>query len=162
MRRLCPNCEELLKPTSNPEVGLCSGCGWSGHYWRAIKELPPTVAPKMGNTRFFLQQPQMKGNPMNNDIRDSVSRLGQINPANLDAASAELTILLASLRKEVETKTSVVNAADSADPAYNSAAGDLMGLLQLTQVAVDSKTELGKLATAAGKAVSRVLKKAPK
>jgi len=48
MRKLCPNCEELLKATSNPEVGQCSGCGWSGHYWRAAKEptLPPVV-PKM-------------------------------------------------------------------------------------------------------------------
>ena len=37
VRKLCPNCEELLKPTSNPEVGQCSGCGWSGHYWRAAR-----------------------------------------------------------------------------------------------------------------------------
>ena len=48
MRKLCPNCEELLKPTSNPEVGQCSGCGWSGHYWRAAKEPSlPTTLPKM-------------------------------------------------------------------------------------------------------------------
>jgi len=48
MRKLCPNCEELLKPTSNPEVGECSGCGWSGHYWRAAREPAlPTDTPKM-------------------------------------------------------------------------------------------------------------------
>ena len=48
MRKLCPNCEELLKPTSNPEIGQCSGCGWSGHYWRAAKEPAlPTVTPKL-------------------------------------------------------------------------------------------------------------------
>jgi DNA polymerase III epsilon subunit-like protein len=48
VRKLCPNCEELLKPTSNPEVGQCSGCGWSGHYWRAAKEPAlPTVTLKM-------------------------------------------------------------------------------------------------------------------
>ena len=48
MRKLCPNCEELLKPTSNPEVGQCSGCGWSGHYWRAAKEPAlPETPPKM-------------------------------------------------------------------------------------------------------------------
>jgi len=99
---------------------------------------------------------------MTDDIRQSLSRLGQINPADLDPASAELTTLLAALRKEVETQTSVVNAADSTDPAYSTAASDLMGLLQLTQAAVDSRTELGKLAGAASKAVGRVLKKAPK
>ncbi len=48
MKKLCPNCEELLKPTSNPEIGQCSGCGWSGHYWRAAKEPAlPTVTPKL-------------------------------------------------------------------------------------------------------------------
>jgi len=96
------------------------------------------------------------------DIRQSLSRLGQANPADLDAASAELTALLATLRKEVENRTGVVNTADSTDPAYGAAASDLVGLLQLTQAAVDSRTELGKLASAASKAVGRVLKKAPK
>jgi len=48
MKTLCPNCEELLKPTCNPEVGQCSGCGWSGHYWRAAKEPSlPAATPKM-------------------------------------------------------------------------------------------------------------------
>ena len=48
MKKLCPNCEELLKPTSNPEVGQCSGCGWSGHYWRAASEPAlPAITPKM-------------------------------------------------------------------------------------------------------------------
>jgi hypothetical protein len=99
---------------------------------------------------------------MTTDIRQSLSRLGQINPADLDAASAELTALVTALRKEVETRTGVVNTADSTDPAYSAAASDLMGLLQLTQAAVDSRAELGKLAGAASKAVGRVLKKAPK
>jgi len=99
---------------------------------------------------------------MNNDIRQSLSRLGQINPADLDAAGAELTALVTALRKEGETCTGVVNTADSTDPAYSAAASDLVGLLQLTQAAVDAKTELGKLAAAASKAVGRVLKKEPK
>ena len=96
---------------------------------------------------------------MNNDIRESLSRLKQLNAADLDTASAELTTLLGALRKEVETQTSVVNAADSTDPAYSTAASNLVGLLQLTQAAVDSRTELGKLASAANKAVGRVFKK---
>jgi len=99
---------------------------------------------------------------MNNDIRESLSRLERLNAADLDTASAELTTLLGALRKEVETQTSVVNAADSTDPAYSTAASNLVGLLQLTQAAVDSRTELGKLANAASKAVGRVFKKTPK
>jgi oligoribonuclease len=48
VKKLCPNCEELLKPTANPEVGQCAGCGWSGHYWRAAKEpMLPAAPPKM-------------------------------------------------------------------------------------------------------------------
>jgi len=48
VRKLCPNCEELLRPTSNPEVGQCSGCGWTGHYWRAAKEPAlPIVTPNL-------------------------------------------------------------------------------------------------------------------
>jgi oligoribonuclease (3'-5' exoribonuclease) len=48
VKKLCPNCEELLRPTGNPEVGQCSGCGWSGHYWRAARELAlPATPPKM-------------------------------------------------------------------------------------------------------------------
>ena len=99
---------------------------------------------------------------MNSDIRESLGRLGQVRIADLAGIDNELTILLTALRKEVETQTSVVNTADSTDPAYSTAAADLVGLLQLTQAAVDAKNELGKLAAAAGKAVSRVLKKAPK
>jgi hypothetical protein len=99
---------------------------------------------------------------MTDNIRQSLTRLGQIRCADLTATDDELAVLLAALRKEVETRTSVVNAADSTDPAYSAAASDLVGLLQLTQATVDSRTELGKLASAAGKAVGRVLKKAPK
>jgi len=48
VKKFCPNCDGLLKPTSNPGIGQCVGCGWSGHYWRAAKEPTlPTVAPKM-------------------------------------------------------------------------------------------------------------------
>ena len=99
---------------------------------------------------------------MNNDIRESLARLKQLRIADLAGTDDELTVLLAALRKEVETQTSVLNSADSADPAYSTAANGLVDLLQLTQAAATSKTELGKLAMAAGKAVQRVLKKAPK
>ena len=99
---------------------------------------------------------------MNSDIRESLARLKQLRIADLAATDNELTVLVTALRKEVETQTGVVNSADSTDPAYSTAASDLVGLLQLTQAAVDAKTELGKLAAAASKAVGRVLKKEPK
>ena len=99
---------------------------------------------------------------MNKDIRESISRLEQLRAVDLAAIDNELTVLLSALRKEVEAKTGVVNTADSSDPAYSAASGDLVGLLQLTQTVVDAKAEVGKLAVALGKAVSRVLKKAPK
>ena len=99
---------------------------------------------------------------MNNDIRESLTRLAQLNVPDLTGTGDELETLLAALRKEVEAKTAVVNTADASDPAYNAAASDVVILLQLTQGAVDAKAELGKLELAAGKAVSRVLKKAPK
>jgi hypothetical protein len=99
---------------------------------------------------------------MTDDIRQSLARLEQVPPADLNAAEGELTTLLTALRKEVETQTGVLNSADSTHPAYSTAASDLVGLLQLTQAAVDAKTEVGKVATAAGKAVQRVLKKIPK
>jgi len=48
VKKLCPNCEELLKPTENPEVGRCAGCGWTGHYWRAAEEPAlPAIRPRM-------------------------------------------------------------------------------------------------------------------
>jgi len=99
---------------------------------------------------------------MNSDIRESLGRLGQARIADLAGIDNELTTLLTALRKEVETKTSVVTTADSTDPAYSAAASDLVVLLQLTQAAADSKAELSKLAVSAGKAISRVMKKAPK
>jgi hypothetical protein len=99
---------------------------------------------------------------MTDDIRQSLTRLEQIAAADLKATEEELTTLLVALRKEVEAQTGVLNSADSTHPAYNAAASDLVGLLQLTQAVVDAKTEVGKLTTAAGKAVQRVLKKAPK
>ncbi len=99
---------------------------------------------------------------MNSDIRESLARLGQLKVPDLTGASDELATLLAALRKETEAQTAVVNAADAGDPAHSTAASNLVTLLQLTQAAVDAKAELGKLMLAAGKAVSRVLKKAPK
>lgn len=99
---------------------------------------------------------------MNSDIRESLGRLGQVRIADLAGIDNELTTLLTALRKEVETQTGVVNTADSTDPAYNTAANNLVGLLQLTQAAADSKREVDKLVFAAGKAISRVMKKAPK
>lgn len=47
MRKLCPNCEELLKPTGNTEIGRCDGCGWTGHYWRAAEEPHRPAVPPM-------------------------------------------------------------------------------------------------------------------
>ena len=99
---------------------------------------------------------------MTDDIRQSLARLERVPPADLNAAGGELTILLTALRNEVEAQTGVLNGADSTHPAYSAAASDLVGLLQLTQTAVDAKTEVGKLATAAGRTVQKVLKKAPK
>jgi hypothetical protein len=99
---------------------------------------------------------------MKSDIRESLGRLEGIPPTDLKAAGEELTTLLATLRTEVEMQTDVLNTADSTHPTYSTAANDLVGLLQLTQAATASRTELGKLAFAAGKAVQRVLKKAPK
>lgn len=105
---------------------------------------------------------------MNNPIREvreslgRLSQLGETRLGDLAASSDELAVLLLALRAEVEAQTSVVNTADSSDPAYNHAASDLVELLQLTQAAVDAKAELGRLAAAAGKALNRVLKKAPK
>jgi hypothetical protein len=99
---------------------------------------------------------------MTDDIRQSLARLEQIRLADLAAADSELTVLLTTLRKEVETRTNVLNTTDSTEPAYNTASSDLVGLLQLTKAVVDTKTELGKLALAAGKALQRVFKKATK
>jgi len=49
------------------------------------------------------------------------------------------------LRKEIETQTGVVNAAESRDPAYSTAASGLVAMLQLAQAATDSRKELDKL-----------------
>ena len=99
---------------------------------------------------------------MNNDIRESLTRLEQIKAADLGGTDHELATLQTALRKEVEAQTGVVNATDSSDPIYSTAASDLVGLLQLTQAAADARAELTKLVYSAGKAISRVLKKAPK
>jgi len=47
VRKLCPVCEELLKPDSLGGC-YCRGCGWSGFWSQARKEpAPPTVTPKL-------------------------------------------------------------------------------------------------------------------
>lgn len=79
---------------------------------------------------------------MNNDIRESINRLGQIKAADLGDIDHELAALQTVLRKEIETQTGVVNSADSTDPAYHAAASDLVGLLQLAQAATDTRKEL--------------------
>jgi hypothetical protein len=99
---------------------------------------------------------------MNNDIRQSLARLKDIPPADLNAADGELTILLTALRKEVELQTGVLNNTDPAQAAYTVAADDLTALLQLTSAVIHTKAELGRLATTAEKAVQRVWKKVPK
>jgi hypothetical protein len=99
---------------------------------------------------------------MNSDIRESLARLGKLRVNDLAGTGDELEVLLGALRKQVETQTGVVNTADASDPAYTAASNDLVGLLQLTQAAVNAKAEMTKLTLASGNAVSRVLKKAPK
>ncbi len=99
---------------------------------------------------------------MNNEIRESIGRLNQLRVGDLAGTHGELTTLLAALRKETEAKSTVVNTADSTDPAYSIAASNLVELLQLTQAAVDANAKLQKLMVSAGEAVSRVLKKVPK
>ena len=49
MRKLCPNCEELLKVNErDPSQGWCNGCGWSGHLGLArCNPSPPATPPKM-------------------------------------------------------------------------------------------------------------------
>ena len=48
MRKLCPNCEELLKPTSNPEVGQCCRLRLDRPLLASRKEPSlPTVTPKL-------------------------------------------------------------------------------------------------------------------
>lgn len=99
---------------------------------------------------------------MNSEIRESLGRLGQIKPADLGGTDHELATLQTLLRKEIETQTGIVNAADTSEPAYATASSELVVLLQMAQAANESRREMDKLVLSAGKAVSRVLKKAPK
>ena len=98
---------------------------------------------------------------MTNDIRQSITRLEALSPADLEAAGAELTVLVAAVQKEVAAQSSVLSKADQSHAAYSTAAGDLVVLLQLSQAAIEASAELGKLNVAAKKAVAKVLKKAP-
>jgi hypothetical protein len=99
---------------------------------------------------------------MNNDIRESLARLTQIPPTSLDAANGELTTLLGALRKEIESRSGALHGPEVTHTAFTVAADDLTVLLQLANVVIQTKTELGKLETAATKAIQRVWKKAPK
>ncbi|MHB8108285.1 MAG: hypothetical protein ACYDH4_12815, partial [Candidatus Cryosericum sp.] len=48
MKKFCPNCEALLKPTSNPTVGRCPDCGREWPYGTGLTEpSPPRMTPKM-------------------------------------------------------------------------------------------------------------------
>jgi len=99
---------------------------------------------------------------MNNDIRQSLARLKQVPPADLNAADGELTILLTALRKEVESQTGVLNNTEPTHESYSATADDLTALLQLTNAVIHTKAELGKLATTAEKTMQRVWKRVPK
>ncbi len=99
---------------------------------------------------------------MNNEIRESIDRLAQIKIADMSSLDGELATLQTVLHKEIEAKTALVNTAEPTDSAYRTAANDLVVLLQLAEAAADTRDELTKLTHSAGKAVSRVLKKAPK
>mgnify|MGYP000713562100 CR=1 FL=1 len=99
---------------------------------------------------------------MTNEIRESLSRLGQVLVSDLKGTGAELQTLIAAIRKEVEARGEAMKTAGSGDPIYLSAGNDLVELLQLNQAAVAANAEIDRLVLAAGKAVSRVLKKTPK
>ena len=97
---------------------------------------------------------------MNNDIRESIGRLQQLPTGDLAATSDVLTTLLAALRKEITSRSGELAGVDHF--AFVGPAGELTTLLQLTNAVIQAKAELDKLTTAAGKAIQRVLKKAPK
>ncbi len=99
---------------------------------------------------------------MTNEIRNSLARLQQIKPADLNAVQAELPVLTEALRKEVEAQTGLLGGADPTHAAYTAAATDLVSLLELTNTVVAARAEFGKLAANAGKVMQRLLKKAPK
>jgi hypothetical protein len=99
---------------------------------------------------------------MTNEIRESLARLGQLLVSDLKGTGAELQTLIAAIRQETEAQSEVLRTADSGDPAYLAASTGLMELLQLNQTAVTANAEIDRLTLAAGKAVSRVLKKALK
>jgi hypothetical protein len=99
---------------------------------------------------------------MTNEIRESITRLEALSPANLEATEAELTTLVAATQKEVTAQSNVLGGTGRTHDAYSMAAGYLVALLQLSQAAIEATAELNKLNVAAKKAVAKVLKKAPK
>ena len=99
---------------------------------------------------------------MTNDIRQSLDRLQQLAPACLHETSEELTTLIAALRADVNAQSNVLQDADTTHAAYSVAASDVVALLQLTQTAIEAKTELGKLSAAASKTMQKLWKKVPK
>ena len=89
-KKLCPNCEELLKPTSNPEVGQCSGCGWSGHYWRAASEpaLPAVTRRRCPTSASTLRPRARSRNLPDSRIRSRVGRLDEAHRPVADLSTA--------------------------------------------------------------------------
>ena len=99
---------------------------------------------------------------MTNDIRESLDRLQQLAPACLHETSEELTTLIAALRAGRERPEQRLAGRRHDHAAYSVAASDVVALLQLTQTAIEAKTELGKLSAAAGKAMQKLCEEGPK
>lgn len=99
---------------------------------------------------------------MNREIEAAIKQVREAKPANLDKAIDALTTLASCLRKEVEAHMNVLGNADASHAAFSMASSDLVSLLQLMQVSIETAAELGKLKTSAGKTIKRILKKVPK
>ena len=97
-----------------------------------------------------------------NEVRESLARINTLLISDLKGTSDELRTLIAAIRKESDAKSEVLRTADSGDPAYIAASNGLVELLQLNQAAVAANSEIDRLCLAAGKAVAKVMKKAPK
>lgn len=97
-----------------------------------------------------------------NEVRESLARINTLLISDLKGTSDELRTLIAAIRKETDAKSEVLRTADSGDQAYIAASNGLVELLQLNQAAVAANAEIDRLCLAAGKAVAKVMKKAPK
>ena len=98
---------------------------------------------------------------MTDDIRASLARLKEIPTASLDAANGELTTLLTGLRQEIESRSGALHGPDVTHTAFSAAADELTTHLQLANAVIQTKAELGKLETAATKAIQRLWKRVP-